>query len=225
MIQRKTIWMVLGLIAALSLSAFAADPWLYPVAVSDTAVWFLDNGTGAAVTGLQIEFDQDVTLVSKLELGGYLMAVTPETGSVFTFVGDLVNFGTVQLEWQPADAVPTFAVWLNGEAMAGTPFFTTIAKLGYLFGQGIVKLREADPAGLAAAFDQFFLDNAEYLESLTASLGMSLADSLMPIILASPAEGIENFFNTIVGMLGVTDLAGVLEGGIDFSALFAALGL
>jgi len=46
----------------------------------------------------------------------------------------------------------------------------------------------------------------------------------MPIVMASPPEGIENFFNTVVGMLGVTTLEGVLTGGIDFSSLFAALG-
>ena len=121
--------------------------------------------------------------------------------------------------------VPTFAVWLSGERGVGRPHFTTLAKLGNLFGVGIVHLRETDPAALAAAFEQFFVDNAEYLAGLSESLGMSLADSLMPIIMASPAEGIENFFNTIVGMLGVTTLEGVLEGGIDFSALFDALGL
>ena len=147
------------------------------------------------------------------------------TGTAFTLVGSLVKSGAIQLDWQPADAVPTYAIWLSGERGVGTPYFTTIAKLGYLFGQGIVHLREADPAGLAAAFEQFFADNVEYLAGLSESLGMSLADSLMPIILASPAEGIENFFNTIVGMLGVNTLDGVLEGGINFSALFDALGL
>jgi hypothetical protein len=63
------------------------------------------------------------------------------------------------------------------------------------------------------------------LADLSASLGMSLVDSLMPIILQAPAEGIANFFNTIVAMLGVTTLDGVLEGGINFSALFGLLGL
>jgi len=225
MMRGKVVGLVLGLVTVLSLAACAQDTWLVPFVVGDTAVWFFNNTTGAAVTGLQVEFDQEVTIVNKIELGGGLVPLGELTGTAFTLIGGLVKYGTVELDWQPATAVPTYAVWLSGERAAGTPYFTTIAKLGYLFGQGIAHLREADPAGLAAAFDQFFADNADYLAGLSASLGMSLQDSLMPIIMAAPAEGIENFFNTIVGMLGVTTLEGVLQGGIDFSALFAVLGL
>jgi len=54
---------------------------------------------------------------------------------------------------------------------------------------------------------------------------MSLQDSLMPIIMSAPAEGIQNFFNTIVGMLGVTSIEDLLQGAVDFSALLGALGL
>jgi hypothetical protein len=225
MMRRKTIGLVLGLVAILSFATWAQDAWFDAYVVGDTAVWLFNNTTGMDVTGLQLEFDEEVTIVNKIEFGGAMVALEGTTGTTFTFVGDLVKYGTVQLDWQPVTAVPTFAVWLSGESMAGTPYFTTIAKLGYLFGQGIVAVREANPAALGAAFEQFFVDNAEYLGGLSASLGMDLQDSLMPIIMASPAEGIENFFNTIVGMLGVTDLAGVLEGGIDFSALFTLLGL
>ena len=225
MMRRKTIGLVLGLVAILSFATWAQDAWFDAYVVGDTAVWLFNNTTGIDVTGLQLEFDEEVTIVNKIEFGGAMVALEGTTGTTFTFVGDLVKYGTVQLDWQPVTAVPTFAVWLSGESMAGTPYFTTIAKLGYLFGQGIVAVREANPAALGAAFEQFFVDNAEYLGGLSASLGMDLQDSLMPIIMASPAEGIENFFNTIVGMLGVTDLAGVLEGGIDFSALFTLLGL
>jgi len=225
MIRRRTVWTMLGLVIVLSLATFAAEQWVVPVTAGETAVWFFNNTTGSPVTGLQIEFDQEVTIVNKIEVGGLVTPLGGTTGNTFILAGELVKYGSIQLDWQPANAVPTFAMWLSGEKAVGTPYFTTIGKLGYLFGQGIVHLRETDPAALAAAFDQFFLDNAEYLAGLSESLGMSLADSLMPIIMASPAEGIENFFNTIVGMLGVTTLEGVLQGGIDFSALFAALGL
>jgi hypothetical protein len=225
MIRGKTVGLVLGLVVVLSFATWAQATWLDPYIAGDTAVWFFNNTTGMDVTGLQVEFDQEVTIVNKIEFGGAVIPLEGTTGTAFTFVGGLVKYGAVQLDWQPADAVPTYAIWLSGERGVGTPYFTTIAKLGYLFGQGIVHLREADPAGLAAAFEQFFVDNVEYLTGLSESLGMSLQDSLMPIIMASPAEGIENFFNTIVGMLGVTDLAGVLQGGINFSALFNALGL
>ncbi len=225
MTRGKTVGLVLGLVAILSFATWAQDTWLVPYVAGDTAVWFFNNTTGMDVTGLQVEFDQEVTIVNKIEFGGALMPLGEMAGTAFTFVGELVKYGAVQLDWQPANAVPTYAIWLSGERAAGTPYFTTITKLAYLFGQGIVHLREADPAGLAAAFEQFFMDNVEYLAGLSESLGMSLQDSLMPIIMASPAEGIENFFNTIVGMLGVTTLEGVLQGGIDFSALFNALGL
>jgi hypothetical protein len=224
MIRRKSLWLVLGLMATLSLVGQANDNWAYPVQPSDSAIWFFDNTVGIAVTGLHIEFDQEVEFTHVVGLGGDMMLVQ-STGTSFDFFGEFIPYGTFMVQWKPADAVPSLVMWMSGERPVGKPFFTTIAKLGYLFGQGIVHLREADPAGLAAAFNQFFLDNAEYLATLSASLGMSLADSLMPIILDAPAEGIENFFNTIVGMLGVTTLDGVLEGGINFSALFVFLGL
>ena len=225
MIRGKTVAVVVGLVAMLSFATWAQAEWLEPYAAGDTAVWFFNNTTGMAVTGLQVEFDQEVTIVNNIAFGGSLTPTGGMTGTSFTFLGSLVKNGSVELDWQPADALPAYAVWLSGERAVGKPYFTTIEKLGFLFAQGIVHLREANPAALAAAFDQFFLDNQEYLGELSQSLGMSLQDSLMPIILASPAEGIENFFNTIVGMLGVTTLEGVLEGGIDFSALFNALGL
>ena len=221
----KTVGLVLGLVTILSFAAWAQESWLVPYIAGDTAVWFFNNTTGMDVTGIQIEFDQDVTIVNKLEFGGAVAPLEGLTGSAFTFVGELVKYGAIQLDWQPATAVPTYAIWLSGQQPVGKPYFTSVAKLGYLFGQGIAHLREADPVGLAAAFEQFFLDNAEYLAGLSESLGMNLADSLMPIIMTSPPEGIENFFNTIVGMLGVTTLEGVLEGGINFSSLFNILGL
>ncbi|MCX6098702.1 MAG: hypothetical protein NTX69_01635, partial [Candidatus Bipolaricaulota bacterium] len=102
---------------------------------------------------------------------------------------------------------------------------TTLEKLGYLFGQGIVYMRQANPAALNAAFAQFFADNAAYFTVLSQSLGMSLQDSLLPIIMSAPAEGIQNFFNTIVGMLGVTDLQSLVGGSVNFSSLFGLLGL
>jgi len=222
MIRRKSMLMVLGLVAALSFSAFASD-WAIPAGAS--GVWSFHNLNGASVTGLHIEFEQEVTIVSKVDVGGYLAPVGEMTGMVFDFIGELVDYGTVVFEFQPVEAVPSLVMWMSGERPVGTPFFTSVAVLGRLFGQGIVAVREANPAALGAAFEQFFLDNAEYLSGLSESLGMDLQTSLMPIIMSSPAEGIENFFATIVGMLGATSLEDVLEGGINFGALFALLGL
>jgi len=226
MIRGKKALLLAGLmVAALAVTGLATDLFV-PYYYGTSASWMFNNITGTDVTGIHIEFDQEVTITSKVEFGGYLMAVSPSTGSVFDFAaGELVAGGTLVLDWEPADAVPTYVVWLDGERAVGTPYFTTVEKLGELLGIGIVKVREANPAALQAAFDQFFLDNEEYLAGLSESLGMSLADSLMPIILAAPAEGITNFFNTIIGMLGITSLEGVTEGDVDWGALFIMLGL
>ncbi|MBU0596196.1 hypothetical protein KJ567_05900 [Candidatus Bipolaricaulota bacterium] len=225
MIRRRCVWMVAGVLLLASLTGLAQGVDITPNVVNGTAIWFFTNAVGVPVTGLQLEFDQEVTITQVFPIGGFGQLAGPPTGQAFIVLGDLAAGGSYWISWQPANAVPTFAIWLSGQAPIGAPFFTTIAKLGYLFGQGIVHLREADPAALGAAFEQFFMDNAEYLAGLAASTGLDLATSLLPIIMASPAEGIENFFNTVVGMLGVTTLEGVLTGGIDFSALFAALGM
>jgi hypothetical protein len=226
MIRGTQVLLLTGLlVVSLAAAGFATDLF-NPYVVGDKASWMFNNITGVDVTGLHVEFDQEVTILAKVEFGGYLMAVGASSGTVFDFAGgELIAGGTVILDWQPADAVPTFILWMDGEQAVGTPYFTTIDKLGYLLGQGIVHVRETNPAALSAAFDQFFLDNAEYLAGLSESLGMSFADSLMPIIMTAPPEGIENFFNTVVGMLGVTSLEDVLGGDLDWSALLTLLGL
>jgi len=221
----KSVWVVLGLVAALSIAACAQSVVVSPYVVGDTASWMLDNKVGTAVTGLHIEFDREVTIVGKVEFGGFLPAIGPSTGTSFDFAGgQLVADGTVILDWQPAEAQPVLIQWISGAAPIGAPYFTSVSVLGRLFGQGIVAAREANPQALIAAFDQFFADNEEYLSGLSETLGMSLKDSLMPIIMAAPPEGIENFFNTVVGMLGVTSLDELLMGEVDFSSLFALLG-
>ena len=208
MVYRRKLVALLALVVVMSISAMAAVDYIVPLTNpdGDVALWLLNNTTGATVTGLQIEFDQAVTIVTSNAIGGNLVPAQGTTGSAFTFLGELVSQGTLPLEWQPATAKPTFIMWLSGARAVGTPYFTTIDKLGYLFGQGIVYVRQANPAALNAAFGQFFADNAAYFVQLSQALGMSLQDSLLPIIMSAPAEGIQNFFNTIVGMLGVTDL-------------------
>jgi len=225
MIRAKSLWLVVGLVLALAVPTLASD-WAVPgYPTAETAIWTFHNETGVDVTGIHLEFEEEVTIVSRFDVGGTLMELGPQTGTTFDYYGSIVSEGTVIFEWQPITAVPALVTWMNGETPAGAPYFTSLAVLGRLFGQGIVAIREAAPEMLNAAFEQFFADNGEYLAGLSASLGMDLATSLMPIILASPAEGIENFFNTIVGMLGATSLEEVVGGGIDFGALFALLGL
>ncbi len=227
MVFGRRLLAVFALVAAISVPTMAAVDYIisYTNPDGEVALWFLNNTTGGTITGLQIEFDQPVTIVSSNAVGGNLVPMQGTSGTAFTFLGSLVNYGTLPLEWEPATANPTFILWLVGERAVGTPYFTTLDKLGYLFGVGIVHLREANPAALNAAFGQFFADNGAYFAELSQALGMSLQDSLLPIIMSAPAEGIQNFFSTIVGMLGVTDLQGLLGGGVNFSSLLTALGL
>jgi hypothetical protein len=230
MIRTKNLWLVLGLVLSMSLITFAATPFTETYVVGGTAVWLFNNTTGETANILHLEFAEDVTLSATLTIGGQLVPMGPLTGKVFDFAGSITKGGTFQVYVTPVTAVPALAQWLKMDAVGntlpiGSPYFTSLSVLGRLFGIGIVALREANPAGLAAAFEQFFADNADYLAGLSESLGMSLADSLMPIIMASPAEGIENFFNTIMGMLGVTSLAEAVTGSVNWTALFAALGM
>lgn len=227
MAKIRYAWAVLGLcVIALSSTSLAGGVEVAFYGAGTFTVGLLTNTVGSAVTGLHIEFDQEVTIVNKVEIGGYLPAIGGLAGSAFDFAGgELAAGGIVELDWEPADAMPTLIMWLSGERASGTPYFTTLDKLGFLLGQGIVQLREANPELLAATMGQFFAANAEFFAMLEESLGMSLQESLMPVILTAPAEGIENFFNTLVGMLGVTTLEGLLQGDVDLSALLALLGL
>jgi len=231
MIRKQNLWLALVLVASLSIAAFAAPvaPWIDMHVAGTTGVWFFNNTTEAAVNILHLEFEQEVTISNFIALGGGMIPMGPLTGTSFDFAGSLVKYGTLQIDF-PVGVMPALAQWLvmdgTGNTLpTGAPFFTSISVLGRLFGIGIVAAREANPAALQAAFDQFFADNGEYLAGVSESLGMNLVDSLMPIIMAAPAEGIENFFNTIMGMLGVTSLTDVTDGAVDFGALFALLGM
>ncbi len=211
------------LLATTAVFAGGVDAVFYPA--GDYTIAVLTNTVGAEVTGLHVEFDQEVTITNKIEIGGYLPATGELTGTTFNFAGgSLVAAGGVELDWQPADAKPVLISWLDNGKPVGAPYFTSLDVFGLLLGQGIVAMREANPEGLNALFTQFFADNQAYFEQVSQSLGMPLEQSLMPIIMAAPAEGIANFFGTLVGMLGATSLDDVLQGDVDFSALLVLLG-
>lgn len=227
MVKGKFVWAVVG-IAILSLSAvaFAGGVKVGLYSGGQSMVGFFTNTVGTKVAGVHVEFDQPVTITNKVEIGGYLPAPSELTGKKFDFVGgSLVNSGTVELDWQPAGAKPVLVQWIGANGPAGTPYFTTLSVLGQLLGEGIVRLRTEHPALFQQAFAKFFADNADFFATLSQSLGMSLKDSLMPIIMTAPAEGIANFFNTLVGALGVKSLDDLLHSDVDFTALFQALGL
>jgi len=225
--KRNLVWGVLGLfLLVLSATAFAGGVEIATYEASGATAGLITNTVGEAVTGLHIEFDQEVTIVNKIEFGGYLPLLGEMTGTSFDFAGgELVAGGMIELDWEPAEATPVLIQWISGISPIGAPYFTTVEVMGRLLGAGIVAARENDPARLQAAFAQFFVDNAEFFVSVSESLGMSLADSLMPIIMTAPAEGIANFFNTLVGMLGATSLEDVTQGSVNFAALFALLGI
>jgi len=229
MLRRKGVFVVLGLVSLLSFAAVSQTGWVIPYTspVGTEALVSFANTSGVNLNVLHLEFDQEVTVTYYTAVGGGMMLLGEATGTVLDFAGEIIPYGELFVTWEPVTAFPVFGQWLAGEVPApvGSPFIGSIAVLGRLFGQGIVAARETAPDALLAAFQVFFMDNAEYLASLSESLGMSLQDSLMPIIMGAPAEGIENFFNTIVGMLGVGSVEEVVGGSLDFSALFALLGL
>ena len=227
MLKKTFVGTVLGLLLfGLSGVVFAGGVDIGLYGTGDRVVGMFHNAVGAPVTGLHIEFDQEVTIVNKIEFGGFLPAVGELTGTSFDFAGcELAAGGTLELDWQPIEAMPVLVQWLSGVSPAGTPYFTTLDVLGRLLGQGIVMLREQDPELLAATFEAFFALNEEFFAGLEQSLGMSLRDSLLPVIMSAPAEGIQNFFNTMLGMLGVTTLEELLQGDVDLSPLLALVGM
>jgi hypothetical protein len=227
MVKMRFAWVLVGLVLLFACGAgLAKGVEVSFYAAGDATVGMFANAAGTAVTGLHIEFDREVTITNKVEFGGYLPALGAATGATFDFNGgSLVANGGVELDWKPAEARPTLFMWMNVDRPVGTPYFTTIDKLGWLLAEGIVHLREANPAALQAALAQFFADNGEFFGMLSASLGMNLQETLLPVIMTAPAEGIQNFFNTMIGMLGVTDLQGLLTSQVNLSALLTLLGL
>jgi len=226
MVKGRYVGAVIGAVLLIGVVAFAGgvSVALYPA--GDYTVGLFTNTTGSSVIGLHIEFDQPVTITNKVEVGGYLPASGELSGDTFDFIGGtLAALGTIELDWQPAAAKPALIQWIGESGPVGTPYFTTLDALGKLLGEGIVRLREQHPDQLQQAFAKFFADNADYFAALSESLGMPLQQSLMPIIMSAPAEGIANFFNTLVGSLGATNLDQVLHGDVDFTALLQALGL
>jgi|GEM_PF-376105 len=228
MLRRKGVLLVLGLVSLLSFAVGAQADWISsytsPYGGATAHVAFL-NTTGATADVLHLEFEEEVTLTYFIAIGGIPVLVGEATGLVFDFAGAMVANAEIYTIWEPVTAFPVFGQWLAGGAPAGPPFIGSLTVLGRLFGEGIVAAREANPAALGTAFEQFFTDNAAYFADLVASIGIDLQSQLLPIIMTAPAEGIANFFGTIIGMLGATSLEEVLGGDVNFGALLALLGL
>ena len=113
---------ILGVLVLLlaTTAAFAGgvNAAFYPA--GDYSIVILTNTVGSAVTGLHVEFDKEVTITNKIEIGGYLPATGKLTGTEFNFAGgSLVAAGGVELDWQPADAKPVLISWLSNGKPVG----------------------------------------------------------------------------------------------------------
>ncbi|MCD5407652.1 hypothetical protein LR090_00010 [Candidatus Bipolaricaulota bacterium] len=69
--------------------------------VGDKAVGWFTNLTGGAVTGFHLEFDQPVTILYKVEVGGVVENLGAAEGVEFDFAGELVSYGLVELGSRP----------------------------------------------------------------------------------------------------------------------------
>ena len=192
---------------------------------SKKAVATMSNTMGETVTGLHIAFDRTVTITNKIEIGGYLPALSEGTGTAFDFGGgELVAWGTVEISWTPVEARPTIIQWLSEGGPVGQPYRALPQMLGRQLSEGIIAARTGDPESLTRALNRFFADNEELVAICHQSLGVSLPEWLPPLLMTSPPAGIENFFNALIETSGAVSPAELCRGdGVDFSALFALL--
>ena len=83
-------------------SADALEIDFYEVATANIAMF--TNTVDVALTGLHVEFDRSVTILNKVEIGGYLPVLGGLSGTSFDFAGKLVAGGVVELDWEPTEA-------------------------------------------------------------------------------------------------------------------------
>ncbi len=222
MFTKKCV-LFLGLMLAVAGLALGEGIEMRLFSVGTRTIGWFANGTSHAVTGLQIGFDQPVTLVGKLEIGGSFQNVTgTDTAAEFLFQGSLAKMGFVELRWEPVEARPILVMWLVGEKPAGRPYFATVPVLVKLLSSGLVHVRDADPEAFTTLLTTFFTVNPTLADSL-AQLGLT-PQILTGMLMVAPAEGIENLLLTLVTSFGLTTLEDFM-GALDWSLIFEALGL
>ncbi len=218
----KKAFVVLGLVLSLGTLAWAqaVEMRFFPTEAR-TVAWFL-NKTGKAVTGLKIEFDQPVTLVGKLEIGGGFKVLAGGTDATeLVLGGSLVKDGFVELRWQPAAARPVLVVWLVDGRAAGRPYFGSLPALIKVLAESLVALRDASPQAFSELLTTFFATNPKLADSLKL-LGLT-PELLTAMVLASPAEGIANLLMTLAASFKLDTVEAFL-GALDWSPIFQALG-
>ncbi|MFH1609578.1 MAG: hypothetical protein ABID40_03005 [Candidatus Bipolaricaulota bacterium] len=222
MFTKKCV-LFLGLTLALAGLALGQGIEMRMFTVGTRTIGWFANGTGLTVTGLRIGFDQPVTLLGKLEIGGGFQNVTgTDKAAEFMFQGSLVKGGFLELRWEPLAAKPILVMWLVGAKPAGTPYFATVPALLKVMAEGLVTLRDADPQGFAALLTEFFTVNVTLADSL-AQLGMT-PQMLTGMLMVAPAEGIENLLLTLINAFKL-DTMEKFMGALDWSLILKALGL
>lgn len=222
MFTKKCV-LLFGLTLVLASLAVGQGIEMRVVTVGARTIGWFSNGTGQAITGLRIGFDQPVTLLGKLEFGGGFQNVGgTDKGAEFLFQGKLAERGFVELMWEPVAAKPVLVMWLVGDKPAGKPFFATVPALIKVLAGGLATLRDADPKSFTTLLETFFSTNPT-LASALGQLGLT-PQILTGMLMAAPAEGIENLLLTLVSSFGL-DTMDKFMGALDWSLIFKALGL
>ncbi len=222
MFSKKCLLLV-GLTLALASLAVGQGIEMRMFTVGARTIGWFSNGTGQTITGLRIGFDQPVTLLGKVEIGGGFQNVGgTDKAAEFLFQGKLAATGFVELRWEPVAAKPILAMWLVGDKPAGKPYFATVPALVKVLSGGLVALRDADPKAFTTLLETFFRTNPTLATSL-GQLGLS-PEILTGMLAAAPAEGIENLLLTLVSSFGL-DTMDKFMGALDWSLILKALGL
>ena len=222
MVNLKLAALVICVLASFGV-ALAEGELVREFVVGDRAIGWFTNFTGAAVGGFHVEFDQAVTILYKVEIGGLVESATGASeGAEFDFVGELVPYGLVELDWQPATAKVALFQWLADGKPAGAPYYATLPAFLKVLVQGLVVLREQSPGQFTALLQGFFEVNPDLVATL-ADAGIP-ADMLISSLLTAPTEGIMNLLSTLVEGFGIKTLED-FQAALDLTPILQALGL
>lgn len=213
---------VLGAVCLTAGAVLAQGVGVLPLPAGATAGGWFFNLTGQPITGLVVEFDQPVSLVGVVEVGGQLENLGGSEGTAFQFAGSLLPNGWVELRWEPAAAQVALFQWLADGRPVGLPYFTTLPAFLKVMVQGLVALRERDPEGFLNLLEAFFAANPQ-LQQILAEAGIPPA-MMIASLSAAPPEGILNLLTTLVEGFGITTLE-EFQAALDLTPILEALGL
>lgn len=218
---RKAISVAVMMVAAATLGLAAGDT-VREFRVGETAVGWFTNLTGAAVTGFHVEFDRPVTILYEVEVGGVVENLGTTEGMEFDFAGELVPYGMVELDWQPATAKVALFQWISDGRPVDKPYFATLSAFLKVLVDGLVQLREQAPDRFQALLQDFFAANPD-LQGTLAEAGIP-PEMLIASLMTAPAEGILNLLTTMVEGFGIETLPEFME-AMDLTPILTALGM